>query len=119
MNYEKFLPLGTVVMLKGGKKRLMITGYYMSSNDDRSKLFDYTGVLYPEGMISTEQTPLFNHDQIETIYNIGFSDDEDKQFKIKLKELIAQDKSVLNNTVSDLPIAAQQSANTENSNISQ
>ena len=90
---SKYLPLGTVVMLKGGKKRLMIIGYYMAANDNRTKLFDYAGVLYPEGLLSTDQTALFNHDQIQTIYNVGYSDDEDKAFKIKLNQLIEQDKN--------------------------
>ena len=27
MENEKFLPIGTVVLLKGGKRELMVTGY--------------------------------------------------------------------------------------------
>ncbi len=88
MNYEKYLPVGTVVMLKGGKKRAMITGFCSISGDDKSKVFDYSGCLYPEGFISSDQTLLFNHEQIEKIFHLGLVDEEEKQFKQKLNEMI-------------------------------
>lgn len=86
--YKKYLPLGSVVLLKGATKRLMITGFCVTPNDDEGKIFDYSGCLYPEGVISTEQVALFNHDQIDKIYAIGYSDDEDKKFKVKLIEVL-------------------------------
>lgn len=88
--YEKYLPLGSVVMLKNATKRLLITGFCVMPNEDKNKIYDYSGCLYPEGIISTEQTALFNHDQIERIYAIGYSDDEEKAFKEKLKEAIKE-----------------------------
>jgi len=88
MNYEKYLPIGTVVMLKGGKKRAMITGFCSISGEDKSKVFDYSGCLYPEGFISSNQTLLFNHDQIEKIFHVGLVDEEEKQFKQKLNEMM-------------------------------
>jgi hypothetical protein len=88
MNYEKYLPVGTVVMLKGGKKRAMITGFCSISGDDKSKVFDYSGCLYPEGFISSDQTLLFNHEQIEKIFHLGLVDEEEKQFKQKLNEMV-------------------------------
>lgn len=81
---EKFLPIGTVCMLKGGKKRVMITGFCTVSDDDQKKLFDYSGCMYPEGVISSSKTLLFNHEQIDKIYYIGYSDEEDKEFKKNL-----------------------------------
>lgn len=88
MNYEKYLPIGTVVMLKGGKKRAMITGFCSISGEDKSKVFDYSGCLYPEGFISSNQTLLFNHNQIDKIYYLGLADEEEKQFKQKLNEMM-------------------------------
>ena len=35
MNYKKYLPIGTVVMLKGGKKRAMITGFCAVAGEDK------------------------------------------------------------------------------------
>lgn len=88
MNYEKYLPIGTVVMLKGGKKRAMITGFCSISGEDKSKVFDYSGCLYPEGLISSNQTLLFNHEQIEKIFHLGLVDEEEKHFKQKLNEMM-------------------------------
>ncbi len=83
-NLGRFLPIGTVVLLKGAKKRLMITGFCSYDEATKDKAYDYTGCLYPEGMISSKQTALFNHSQIEKIFYLGLSDQEEKQFKQKL-----------------------------------
>ena len=82
---EKYLPLGTVLLLKGGKKRIMITGFCVTSEENTT--YDYCGCMYPEGTISSKETLVFNHDQIEKIYYMGLIDDEEKEFKNKLKEL--------------------------------
>ena len=88
-NNEKFLPVGTVVMLKGGKKRIMITGFCIENNVDNKKtLYDYCGCLYPEGFISLEENLLFNHDQIEKVYFKGYVDEEEKEFKKNLNKML-------------------------------
>lgn len=88
MNYEKYLPIGTVVMLKGGSKRAMITGFCAIGSEDKEKIYDYSGCIYPEGFVSSKKTLLFNHEQIDKIYHLGLSDEEEKTFKEKLKELM-------------------------------
>ena len=85
MKYEKYLPLGSVVLLKGGKKRLMITGFCVQTED--GKVYDYTGCLYPEGVLTSESNCVFNHDQIQRIFCIGYSDEEEKKFKEALKKI--------------------------------
>ena len=83
-NLGRFLPVGTVVLLKGAKKRLMITGFCSFDEAKKDKAYDYTGCLYPEGIISSKQMALFNHSQIDKIYHLGLQDEEEKQFKQKL-----------------------------------
>ena len=90
MNYEKYLPIGTVVMLKEGKKRVMITGFLTVPNNQQDKVYDYQGCLYPEGIISSEQTLVFNHEQISRIYHLGLIDEEEKKFKEEIKKIISQ-----------------------------
>ena len=51
---KKYLPIGTVVLLKGGQKRLMITGFCSIPKEDKTKIYDYTGCLYPEGVLNSE-----------------------------------------------------------------
>ena len=84
MKYEKYLPMGTIVMLKGGAKKVMITGFCLQTNEN--EIFDYTGCLYPEGYTSSNRILLFNHSEIEKVYSIGYSDDDDKKFKESLKK---------------------------------
>jgi len=87
-NTNKFLPIGSIVLLKGATKRLMITGFCVVPDEDKNKIFDYSGCLYPEGIISNEQTALFNHDQIDKVFSIGYSDEEEIRFKAKLVEAL-------------------------------
>ena len=90
MKYEKYLPIGSVVLLKNGKKRLMITGFCVIPNDG-DKEYDYSGCLYPEGMLSSDEIAVFNHNQITKVYSAGYSDDEEKEFKKNLKEALKQE----------------------------
>ena len=79
---EKFLPIGTVVLLKGGKRELMIISYCIVPSgeaydkngkvDVTDKMFDYGACVYPEGMITSDQLFAFNHDQIEKIVFMGY-----------------------------------------------
>ena len=81
---KKYLPIGTVVLLKGGQKRLMITGFCSIPKEDKTKIYDYTGCL------NSEEVALFNHEQIEKVYFVGYKDEEEKQFKEKLNKLIEE-----------------------------
>lgn len=85
----KFLPVGTVVMLKNGTKRVMINGFCTMDANHPEKVYDYSGVLFPEGSLSSDQTLLFDHNQIVRIDHIGLEDEEEIEFKTKLKEILA------------------------------
>ena len=89
---EKFLPIGTVVMLKGGEKRIMIAGFCAieKNDEEKKKVWDYSGCMYPEGFLSSDRTLLFDHEQIETIYHYGFIDEEEEAFKEKLNEFVKE-----------------------------
>ena len=78
--FKKYLPLGSVVLMKEAKKRVMITGYCVKSPDSGEKVWDYIGCLWPEGMITPEKNLLFDHENIHRIFAIGYSDDEQKSF---------------------------------------
>ena len=91
---EKYLPIGTVVMLKNGTKRAMITGFCSVAQEDKNKMYDYCGCIYPEGYVSSNQVCLFDHDQIIQVFHKGLVDDEEITFKNKLKEIISKTESV-------------------------
>lgn len=87
---NSYLPIGSIVNLKGGTKKIMITGFCCFSDN---KMYDYTGCLYPEGYISLKKMLVFNSDQIEKIHYIGPSNDEEKHFKQELNKLVNQIKN--------------------------
>ena len=79
MKKEEILPIGTVVKLKGGKKRLMIHGIKQTQVETGEE-FDYAAVLYPEGNLGKEFQYLFNQGNIEKVEFRGYEDEEREQF---------------------------------------
>lgn len=77
------LPVGSVVRLRDARKCLMIFGVCQTNNGD-GKLYDYIGVLWPEGNIGNEAQILFNHEDIEEIIFSGFNNDERMEFILRL-----------------------------------
>ena len=87
---EKYLPVGSVVILKGATKKVMVTGFCIVPDGDPTKMFDYSGCLYPEGMLSSKETAVFNHDQIDRVFFLGYVDEDEVKFKTQLKEEVAK-----------------------------
>lgn len=87
MTSHSFLPNGTIVLLKGSSKKLMIYGRKQLTLDDE-QMFDYLAVPYPEGYISPEYTYVFNHSDIEEISFLGFENEEEKTFQSILNGVV-------------------------------
>lgn len=85
----KYLPVGTVVLLTNGTKRVMINGFCTMDANKPDKIYDYSGVLFPEGSLSSDQTLLFDHNQIIRIDHMGLEDNEEREFKVKLVQIAA------------------------------
>lgn len=83
--YSKYLPIGSVVLMKGATKRVMVTGFLIKAKTgENNQTYDYIGCIYPEGVLDTEKNLMFNHEDIEKIFAIGFVDEEETKFKEKL-----------------------------------
>ena len=88
-NEGEFLPIGTVVLLKGGKRELMIMSYCIMPNGDvydktgkidaKGKIYDYGACFYPEGMVTSDQLFAFNHEQIEKVCFKGYETENQKE----------------------------------------
>ena len=89
MNNE-LLPIGSVVLIGNSKKKVMIAGVCQKGGSDPNKLWDYVGVIFPEGYLDAEKMFLFNHDQISRVYFIGHQDEEQLAFAQKAKEVIKE-----------------------------
>lgn len=85
---EKYLSVGSVVLLQGGEKKLMIIGFAGLAPETEGKIYDYIGCFYPEGIISSDKNILFNHSQIAEICFEGYSTQEDIEYKEKLNNIV-------------------------------
>lgn len=85
---EKFLPIGTVVKLKGGDKKAMILSYLIFPTGAAlaKDMYDYGGCAFPEGVLDSKNAIGFNHSDIEEIVHIGLEDDDYKKLNALLKK---------------------------------
>lgn len=83
---ERFLPIGTVVSLKGGKHPVMINAYCVFATAKKQNIYDYGGCLYPQGIVDSNIVHAFNHAMIDKILYKGYETEESK----KLSEVLNQ-----------------------------
>ena len=94
MEKEKYLPLGTVILLKNATKPMMIIGYKTAPNSkevykngkvvEGKTCYDYCGCICPEGVINSLFMCMFDHDQIDKILFTGFESEDYKKYNEKL-----------------------------------
>lgn len=89
---KKILPLGSVVLLNGGTKKVMIIGYCMRTPEKPNKLYDYCGCIFPEGVLRSDVTCVFNHNQIKEVCFSGFQNDESNKFIDRVVALTTQEE---------------------------
>ena len=113
---EKYLPIGTVVLLKNGSKTIMITGYLAMKQDSNDKTtFDYSACLFPEGLLSSNQNIVFNHEQINIILFEGFKNEQSEMFLNEVKNisyLQQNNESVVSQNISTSPQMVSQNQQT-------
>lgn len=96
--YEKYLPIGTVVLLKNGNKKVMITTYLIFPDQGKdTKMYDYGACTFPEGVIESGYAIAFNHDDIKEVVFLGCADDEQKRFSQLLLSNEEQIRNQFNN----------------------
>ena len=87
MEIKDLLPIGSVVLLKNGEKKLMVCGVKQTDIEGNGKEYDYFGVLYPEGYLGAKFQYLFNHEDIERVFFRGYEDAEREAFIQRLTDL--------------------------------
>ena len=79
MTFEKMLPIGSVVCTKNSQFLLMIIGCNQVNHVTR-ELFDYSAVIYPMGFTDERHVYMLNHENIGTVYAVGYLDGESAVF---------------------------------------
>lgn len=96
--YKNMLPLGTVVLLKGGQKRLMICGRVMTRAGE-DKIYEYCGVYFPEGITDPKSMFFFDKEAIDRVFFLGYKDIEEQNYSEKvlgnLGELKVEDGKIV------------------------
>ena len=78
-----YLPIGSIVLLKGQAKRTLIYGRNQI-NIENGKSYDYVGCGYPEGYVSETEKLYFNHSDIELLFAIGYQNFEELKLRAAL-----------------------------------
>lgn len=97
---KSLLPIGTVVLLKGATKKLMITGYY-SKAADSDKIYTYNACIFPEGYMENTFC-LFDANQIDEVFYKGLENDEFEKYTNNLspKVEVSSGKGIVNDNYS-------------------
>ena len=85
MEIKDLLPIGSIVILRGSVKKLMIFGIRQIDEASDDKEYDYAGVPYPEGNVGSDNHFLFDHSDIESVVFRGYENEERTEF-IKILE---------------------------------
>lgn len=85
----EFLPLGSIVLLKGGTSKLIIVARGLQVKyDGEDKFFDYGAAIYPKG-IDGDRLAYFNADAIAKVIFHGYADDDDKTIVENINRFIS------------------------------
>lgn len=91
MEKVDFLPLGTVVVLNGSIKKVMIAqrAVYVPVNEDETdiKYLEYGAVLYPEGLVDG-QLVYFNSEDVYKVIAVGYTDADDELLVEEINEAL-------------------------------
>lgn len=102
MENAKLLPLGSVVYLKeGNKKVLIIARGLVAKNGDGHIFFDYGGVPYPEGLVD-DQMAYFQNDAITKVVFKGYTDLDDEATVDKINTYVANHPDIPRGDVKQL-----------------
>lgn len=88
---KDLLPIGSVVLLKGATKKLVVIGI-LQVNSKENKIYDYLGVPYPEGYVGMDNNFLFNHTDINDVIFSGYENPERDIF-IKAMDVLYNQKN--------------------------
>lgn len=87
--YKGLLPIGSIVLLNGGDKRVMICGRIQAKEGDDT-IYDYSACYYPEGIVDPSSMFFFNRNAIDTVYFIGFQDKEELDFRTNVLDKLGE-----------------------------
>ena len=102
MENKNLLPLGSVVYLKEGNKKVMIIARgLVAKNGDGLIFFDYGGVPYPEGLVD-DKMAYFQHEAVSKVVFEGYTDLDDEATVEKINTYILEHPEIPKGNVKQL-----------------
>ena len=92
----EYLPVVSVVLLEGGKKKTIIMGILQMDAETPERVYDYLGVPYPEGYLGQGSSYLFDHSDIAQLVYCGYNDAERQGFMQSIDALCQSVKTAIN-----------------------
>ena len=92
----EYLPVGSVVLLEGGKKKTIIMGILQMDAETPERVYDYLGVPYPEGYLGQGSSYLFAHSDIAQLVYCGYNDAARQGFMQSIDALCQSVKTAIN-----------------------
>lgn len=86
---KEVLPIGSVVTLQGGTKKIMICGRIQEDKETES-VYDYSACYYPEGILDANELFLFQHENIAQIYYVGLQDSDEFAFRSYMEQRLKE-----------------------------
>lgn len=96
-----YLPLGSVVYLEGGSRKILIIarGLIVRNGNDLV-FFDYSGVPYPYGL-TDEHVAHFQHDSIVKVVFEGYKDTDDEMTVNAINKYLEEHPDLVRGNVDD------------------
>ena len=125
MMKDRFLPIGTVVLLKGATNEVVITSLgvipgnaeYTENGDEKEiddprllNIFEYGGHPFPVGAAEPEAVIAFDHKDIKKIVYMGYESEEHKQLSNALLEKFDSLKAGLQEKIDKMVKEAEEEA---------
>jgi len=85
----ELLPVGSVVIVRGSTRKLMIMGILQQDPQTEDGVYDYLGVTYPVGFLgaNADNVALFNSDDVTDVIFKGYHDEERERMLADLQKL--------------------------------
>lgn len=85
---DTLLPLGTVVRLKGNEELMIISRGALTKQNNEIVYFEYASIIVPYGYQYPDQLYFFNYEDIHEIISLGYQNDLEKDYRLKLADKI-------------------------------
>ena len=82
---KQYYPIGTIVLLEGGNRPLMIFGR-RQIQATTGKEWDYVACLYPEGNLGDKYNVFFQHEEIAQVLYLGWVSEYEQQMQQVLQQ---------------------------------